>query len=78
MKVAIAHLSHAYRTPKPEKSGGQTFIGNHLDTALRIMLGDVTKAQPSLIDGYGGRLLLHPDTQHSSGSAAADEQGEQR
>ena len=56
----------------------QPFIGNHLDTALRIMLGEVTKAQPSLIDGYGGRLLLNPDTQHSSGSAAADEQGEQR
>ena len=56
----------------------QPFIGNHLDTALRIMLGDVTTAQPSLIDGYGGRLLLNPDTQHSSGSAAADEQGEQR
>jgi len=54
------------------------FIGNHLDTALRIMLGEVTKAQPSLIDGYGGRLLLNPDTQHSSGSAAVDEQGEQR
>ena len=60
------------------KEGTKGFFG-HLDTALRIMLGEVTKAQPSLIDGYGGRLLLlNPDTQHSSGSAAVDEQGDQR
>ena len=39
LKVAIARLSHAYRTPKPDKSVGLKFIGSERRAVEEVRFG---------------------------------------